>query len=66
MSSFQFTTLFYIERNLESVDNFNQLLMYLCNTTEDNLVMFKFILSKMSDIEKSLFFLEFDSMLVIQ
>lgn len=58
--------LFYIERNLESVDNFNELLMYLCNTTEDNLVMFKFILSKMSDIEKSLFFLEFDSMLVIQ
>lgn len=57
--------LLYVEINLDSVDNFNQLILYLSESTDNNLVLFKHILSNMTDIEKSLFFLEFDSMLII-
>lgn len=57
--------LYYVEGDVDGADSFNQLLIYLSSTNDSNLVIFKTLLSKMSDVQKSLFFLEFESMLVV-
>ena len=57
--------LYYVEGDPDSVDIFNQQLIYLSDTEDSNLIIFKTILSEMTDIQKSLFFIEFDSMLVV-